>query len=87
MTDDAERKIMQAKNALGMIAEDHAVPKNIRRAANKAIDTLESGRDTAAVRAYGAISGLDEASQNPNCPVHARTRIWQVVSLLETIKD
>ena len=87
MTDDAERKIIQAKNALGMIAEDHAVPKNIRRAAINAIDTLESGRGTAAVRAYGAISGLDEASQNPNCPVHARTRIWQVVSLLETIKD
>ena len=89
MTDETIKKMEQAKNVLRTIAEDQAVPKNIRRAAKKAIESLEtgSGNITAAVRASNAISGLDEASQDPNCPLHARTKIWQIVSVLETITD
>ncbi len=87
MADETTKKLDHAKNILRMIAEDQAVPKNIRRAAKKAIEELESGKVTAAVRASNAISGLDEASQDPNCPLHARTKIWQAVSVLETITD
>jgi uncharacterized protein (UPF0147 family) len=87
MTDETKKKLDQARSVLRSIAEDQAVPKNIRRAAKKAIEELESGKGTAAVRASNAISGLDEASQDPNCPLHARTKIWQAVSVLETITD
>jgi uncharacterized protein (UPF0147 family) len=37
------------------------------------------------LRAAEAISKIDEISNDPNMPVHARTRIWQLVSQLETI--
>lgn len=87
MTDEIPKKMEQARGILRLIAEDQAVPKNIRRAAKKAIDELESGKNTAAVRASNAISGLDDASQDPNCPLHARTKIWQAVSVMETITD
>ncbi len=39
------------------------------------------------VRAANAISALDEVSQDPNMPTHARTRIWQAITILETVKD
>lgn len=87
MTEEIASKMEQARNILRTIAEDQAVPKNIRRAAKKAVSELETGKITAAVSASIAISGLDDASQDPNCPLHARTKIWQAVSVLETITD
>ena len=39
------------------------------------------------IRASNAISTLDEISQDPNCPLYARTKIWNAVSVLETIRD
>ena len=87
MADESTKKIEQARSNLWTIAEDLTVPKNIRRAAKKAIDELMSGKLTAAVRASNAISSLDDASQDTNCPLHARTKIWQSVSVLETIMD
>ena len=80
-------QIMEAQELLQSIVQDHSVPKNIRRAAKKANDGLEVEDDPPAVRANMAISVLDEVSQDPNCPVYSRTRIWTIVSILETIKD
>ncbi|MFW9994063.1 MAG: UPF0147 family protein [Candidatus Odinarchaeota archaeon] len=79
-------KINDAIALLGQIINDHSIPKNIRRAARQAVDNLESD-DAPPVRANGAISVLDEISQDPNCPVYSRTKIWQIVSILETIRE
>ncbi len=87
MDDDIQQRINQSIGLLKTIAEDNSVPRNIRRAANEAIDVLEHGEGTPAVRAQNAISILDDPSQDPNCPSHARTRIWNVSSILETIRD
>lgn len=81
-----EEKINDAKELLQSIIMDHSVPKNIRRAAKKAQVGLETD-DPPTVMANVAISVLDEISQDPNCPMYSRTRIWQVVSILETIRE
>lgn len=80
-------KLGEAQELLRSIITDHSVPKNIRRAAKQANDGLENTEDPPMVRANMAISVLDEISQDPNCPVYSRTKIWQIVSILETIKD
>ncbi|MHA1167211.1 MAG: UPF0147 family protein [Candidatus Hodarchaeales archaeon] len=82
-----EDKISEAKMHLNHIISDHSIPKNIRRAARAAVDNLENEEDAPTVRANGAISVLDEISQDPNCPVYSRTKIWQIVSILETIRE
>ncbi|MFX0209150.1 MAG: UPF0147 family protein [Candidatus Hodarchaeota archaeon] len=87
MSDDIEQKLEQSKALLDMIARDQAVPKNIRRAAKDARMQLEVKKGTAGMKCANAISILDEASQDPNSPMHARTKMWQVVSILETVKD
>ncbi|MGL6298455.1 MAG: UPF0147 family protein, partial [Methanobacteriaceae archaeon] len=33
------------------------------------------------------ISMLDEISNDPNIPIHARTLIWEILSKLESIKN
>ncbi|RLI57035.1 MAG: hypothetical protein DRP09_04640 [Candidatus Thorarchaeota archaeon] len=84
---ETQQSIDQSKHLLRQISEDSSVPRNIRRAANEAITVLETETDSPAVRAQNAISILDEPSQDPNCPNHARTKIWHVSSLLEPIRD
>ena len=82
-----EESLNQAMGILKDISEDTTTPRNIRRAAKEAMDVLQNQAKTYAVRSADAISILDEISQDPNMPPYTRTKIWNVVSILETIKD
>ena len=82
-----EQTISQAFAVLRDVSEDTTTPRNIRRAAKNAIDVLHDSSNTHAIRCANAISMLDEISQDPNMPSYTRTRIWNIVSLLETVKD
>ncbi len=82
-----EERIKQAMVVLGMVAEDTTTPRNIRRAAKQSIEALELTQYTPAVRASNAISILDEILQDPNMPPYTRVKLWNVMSLLEAIKD
>ncbi|TFF88838.1 MAG: UPF0147 family protein [Promethearchaeota archaeon] len=84
---DPEETIQQIIQLLAQVCNNSSVPRNIRRAADDAIRILESEKGTPAHKASNAISILDEISQDPNCPLYARTKIWNTVSLLETIQD
>jgi uncharacterized protein (UPF0147 family) len=82
-----EKRIEEAMNVLGMVSEDTTTPRNIRRAAKQTISTLQISENTPAVRAANAISILDEILQDPNMPPYTRVKLWNVMSLLEAIKD
>ena len=82
----AER-IGQALTVLGDISEDTTTPRNIRRAAKNAMQVLQTTEYTPAVRASNAVSVLDEILQDPNMPPYTRVKLWNVMSLLEAIKD
>ena len=51
------------------------------------MDALQTGEFTPAVRASNAVSMLDEILQDPNMPPYTRVKLWNVMSLLEAIKD
>lgn len=70
---------------LQQIMEDSTIPRNIRRVADETRTVLIDGSKGTGLRAATAISKIDEISNDPNMPVHARTRIWQLVSQLETV--
>ncbi len=82
-----EARIKQAIILLTRIINDPSIPRNIRRAATKALLMLQEKSLSPGVKAANAVSILDEVSQDPNMPTHARTSLWNVVTLLETIKD
>jgi uncharacterized protein (UPF0147 family) len=67
------------------IMEDSTIPRNIRRVADETRQLLTNDSKELGLRAAEAISKIDEISNDPNMPVHARTRIWELVSQLETI--
>lgn len=82
-----EERIKQALAVLGEVSEDTTTPRNIRRAAKNSMETLQTTEYTPAVRASNAISILDEILQDPNMPPYTRVKLWNVMSLLEAIKD
>jgi uncharacterized protein (UPF0147 family) len=85
--EEYENRIAEAMNVLGMVSEDTTTPRNIRRAAKQSITALQMEDNTPAVRAANAISILDEILQDPNMPPYTRVKLWNVMSLLEAIKD
>jgi uncharacterized protein len=70
---------------LQQIMEDGTIPRNIRRVADQTRGVLQDNSKSIGLRAATAISMIDEISNDPNMPVHARTRIWELVSQLETV--
>jgi uncharacterized protein (UPF0147 family) len=82
-----EERIEQAISVLGGVSEDTTTPRNIRRVAKKSIDALRVSQHSFAVRASNAISLLDEILQDPNMPPYTRVRLWNVMSIIEAIKD
>ena len=82
-----EERIKQALVVLGQISEDNTTPRNIRRAAKDSMAALQTTEYTTAVRASNAISILDEILQDPNMPPYTRVKLWNVMSLIEAIKD
>jgi uncharacterized protein (UPF0147 family) len=80
-------KISQAMSILNRVADDNTTPRNIRRTAKQASDMLLDENTSYAARAANAIDILDQISQDPNMPMYTRTRIWNVISVLEGIRD
>ena len=85
--EEYEARIKQALAVLGEVSEDSTTPRNIRRAAKDAMNALQTGEYTLAVKASNAISLLDEILQDPNMPPYTREKLWNVMSLIEAIKD
>jgi uncharacterized protein (UPF0147 family) len=82
-----EERMKQALVILGQISEDTTTPRNIRRAAKESMGALQLTEYTPAVKASNAIATLDEILQDPNMPPYTRVKLWNVMSLLEAIKD
>ncbi len=85
--EEYEERFKQASAILSVISEDNTTPRNIRRAAKEALKSLQTSGQSHAVRAVQAINILDDISQDPNMPAYTRTRIWNVVSVLEVVKE
>ena len=80
-----EQTIDYCIQMLSSIIDDGTIPRNIRRVADETRTLLQNQERQLGLRAAEAISKIDEISNDPNMPVHARTRIWELVSQLETV--
>ena len=70
-----------------MLLNDNSVPRNVKAALDEAKKALEKKEESYSVRASGATYKIDEVSNDINLPPYARTVIWNILSMLESIKD
>lgn len=81
-----ENEIKDIIDLLNEVGDDRTVPRNIRATAANAIEKLNDESKDASLRASEAISLLDDISTDLNMPVHARTKIWNIVGMLESVQ-
>ena len=67
---------------LQQIVIDRGVPRNVKTSIEESIKLLESGCPESE-KYSSLISLLDDASNDPNISIPARTNIWNLVSILE----
>ncbi len=78
--------IDQITRQMDSLIGDTTVPKNVRGAVGEARKKLnENGEYT--IRVAGAIYSIDVVSNDINLPPQARTMLWNILSMLESIKD
>ena len=76
----------QAIQLIDQIISDRTVPRNIRNAVEESKNALNNKEWQPEVRISTAIQILDEIINDPNMPIYARTKIWNIVSILEQEK-
>ena len=82
----SNQNIDEVCEILDYIMNENSVPRNIREAANESSQLLKDEEKDQSVRISTVLGKLDEISNDPNIPVHARTLIWEVLSKLEAIE-
>ena len=87
MSDNNKEAFDNAMQTLNQLATSHSTPKNFKKTISDLINDLKSEEYSVSVRAANAISALDDITQNPNVPSFVRTSLWQVVSVLESIRE
>ncbi len=86
-TEDILKAFDNVEKLLNGMMKDRSVPRNIKRIAQEGINELHKEEETPGVIASNVIYLVDDLSQDPNIPFHARTTIYRILSLLENIKD
>ena len=67
------------------IMDDRSIPRNIKSCIKDSLDMLNM-QCSPEEKISSVVSALDEASADPNVSMHARTIIWNAISVLEGIK-
>lgn len=82
-----DEKITQVKQQIDLLLNDNSVPRNVKSALDDAKKALDQGDQGYSVRSSTATYKIDEVSNDINLPPYARTVIWNILSLLESIKE
>jgi uncharacterized protein len=88
MKDDKkhEETIAQVKQQIEILLNDNSVPRNVKAALEEARKGLMQDASYS-VKSSTATYKIDEVSNDINLPPYARTVIWNILSLLESVKD
>ncbi|HIO85158.1 MAG TPA: hypothetical protein EYG64_01950 [Candidatus Nitrosopelagicus sp.] len=76
-----------AMSTLNQLATSPSTPRNIRKSIISLLEELKSEEYSMSVRAANTTSLLDDITQDPNMPSYVRTSLWQIVSMLENIRE
>jgi len=62
------------------------VARNIKRITQRCLNELERRDESAGVLASDVMYSIEDISTDPNVPLHTRTTVYRIISILEKIK-
>ncbi|MGC8652229.1 MAG: UPF0147 family protein [Candidatus Micrarchaeia archaeon] len=77
--------LAEVTRQMDALMNDTSVPKNVRSTISQARQKLDSQADFI-IKISEAIYSMDSVSNDINLPPQARTAIWSILSMLESIK-
>jgi len=83
--DEVAKTLADITKRMEMLLNDTSVPKNVRTAISQAKSHLDS-KEESVVKISSAIYNIDSISNDINLPAQARTAVWGILSMLESIK-
>jgi uncharacterized protein (UPF0147 family) len=83
--EEIAKTIADISKRMEMLMTDTSVPKNVRTAISEAKSHLDT-KENYTVRVSSAIYSIDAISNDINLPPQARTAVWGILSMLESIK-
>ena len=81
-----DETLNQVKQQIDILLSDNSVPRNVKNALEEAKKALNDSTGYS-VRSSAATYKIDEISNDINLPPYARTVIWNILSLLESVKE
>lgn len=85
MKQEAKSAFQEVLEMLSQLSNEKAIPRNSREIILNTKKKLEDNSEDAEIRVDTAIQMLDEVTSDLNLPSFIRTKIWSIVSLLETV--
>ncbi len=81
-----EDGMVSAIDALNELRDDNTVPKNVKIKIESIIGLLNEKTETS-IKVNKALHEMEEISEDINMQSYTRTQLFNVVSLLETVKN
>lgn len=85
--EENQQSIKNALVILNRVIVDQSTPRTVKKGVTDLVANLKVDESSLAVQAANAIGALDDITQDPNMPSYIRTSLWQVVSMLEGVRE
>jgi len=83
--ENTEETIKKITEAMDLLINDFNVPKNVRTSITEAMQKLNA-KGEYNIRISAATYNIDNVSNDINLEPQARTELWNILSMLESIK-
>jgi len=87
ISEEQQKTFKNVESLLHGMMGDRSVPRNVKRVAQKGINIIQQGNESPGILASNVLYLTVDLSQDPNIPFSARTTVYRIISLLETIRD
>jgi hypothetical protein len=81
-----DETLAQVAQQIDILLNDNSVPRNVKTALEEAKKALSENTEYS-VRSSAATYKIDEISNDINLPPYARTVVWNILSMLESVKE
>jgi uncharacterized protein (UPF0147 family) len=82
-----EQQVKEIIVCLEELKEDSTVPRNVKVKLENSATILKNETEEISIRVDKVLQDLDEISNDTNTQSYARSQIWNIVSMLESMKS
>lgn len=87
MSAENSDQVAEIIQVMDELREDSSVPRNVKARLETSVGLLKKDNDELKIRIDKVLQVLDEIANDTNTQSYTRSQIWNIVSMLESIKD